>query len=284
MGLFYNNNVSGKGIAKNGPKKKPFFRFWELFANKFWTFFTLNLIYVLFCLPIVTIGPATAALTAMMRNIYLERPQFIWHDFIVYFKKNFKQAFFVGILDIIAAAVGVITFIQFSRQAEMETSLKVLYLLSIAAQVMFLMMNFYIYPQIVALDLRMGGIFKNAAILIFVNLPAELIVLILFMGFSALLFYFFLPGVFFLPFVPGAWLVFLSVFCCYPAIQKLIINPYYEQTGEPNPEIPEWELEDEDGEEAVFEDQGGKEEPLDLRGESKKSKNKGGKGKGKVIK
>lgn len=281
MGLFYNNNVSGKGVAKNGPKKKPFFRFWELFANKFWTFFTLNLIYVLFCLPVVTIGPATAALTAMMRNIYLERPQFIWHDFVQYFKKNFKQAFFVGILDLIAVAVGVITFIQYARQDEIDTSSQVMYLLSIAAQMMFFLMNFYIYPQLVALDMRLGGIIKNSAILIFVNLPAELIVLAVVMGFGALFFYFFFPLAFLLPLLPGAWLVFLSVFCCYPAIQKLIINPYYEQIGETNPEIPEWETQDEEGEEAVFEDQGGKEEPIDLRGERKKSK---GGGKGKVIK
>lgn len=274
MGLFYNNNVSGKGVAKNGPKKKPFFRFWELFANKFWTFFKLNLIYVLFCLPVVTIGPATAALTAMMRNIYLERPQFIWHDFVNYFKKNFKQAFFIGIADIIAVAVSVITFVQFSGQANMETSMKVLYVLSMAAQVMFLMMNFYIYPQIAALNLRISGIIKNSLILIFVNLPAELIVLAVIMGFSALFIYFFLPMVFFIPFIPGAWLVFLSVFCCYPAIQKLIINPYYEHNGEPNPEIPDWELEDEDGEEAVFEDQGGKEAPINLKREKKKSHGK----------
>lgn len=280
MGLFYNNNVSGKGIAKNGPKKKPFFRFWELFANKFWTFFKLNLIYILFCIPIVTIGPATAALTAMMRNIYLERPQFVWHDFISYFKKNFKQAFFVGILDLIAIAVGVMTFIQFSKQTEPDTTTQVIYLLSTAAQVLFLLMNFYIYPQIAALDLRMSGIIKNAVILIFVNLPAELIVLVFVMGFSALFFYFFLPLVFLLPFLPGAWLVFLSVFCCYPAIQKHIINPYYEQIGEPNPEIPDWELEDEDGDEPVFEDQGGKEAPINL--DREKKKNKGG-GKGKVI-
>lgn len=282
MGLFYNNDVSGRGIAKNGPKKKPFFRFWELFANKFWTFFKINLIYVLFCLPIVTIGPATAALTAMMRNIYLERPQFIWHDFVGYFKKNFKQAFFIGILDLIAIAVGVITFVQYSSQSSAESSAKVLYMLSTAAQILFFLMNFYIYPQLVALDLRMSGIIKNSVILIFVNLPAELIVLAATMGFSALLFYFFLPGVFFLPFIPGAWLVFLSVFCCYPAIQKLIINPYYEHIGEPNPEIPDWELDDEDDEdEVLFEDQGGKEEPIDLRHENKKGS---GKGKGKVIK
>lgn len=277
MGLFYNNNVSGKGIAKNGPKKKPFFRFWELFANKFWTFFKLNLIYVLFCLPVVTFGPATAALTAMMRNIYLERPQFIWHDFVDHFKKNFKQSFFIGIADIIAVVICVITFMQYSKQPDMETSMKVMYALSIAAQVLFLMMNFYIYPQIAALNLRMSGIIKNSVILVFVNLPAELIVLVLVMGFTALFLYFTLPLVFLLPLIPGAWLVFLSVFCCYPAIQKHIINPFYEQNGEPNPEIPDWELEDDDDdEETVFEDQGGKEAPIHLKSEKKK-------GRGKVI-
>ena len=35
MGLFYNNNEAGSGVAKRGRQKKPFFRFWEMFANKF---------------------------------------------------------------------------------------------------------------------------------------------------------------------------------------------------------------------------------------------------------
>ena len=74
MGLFYNDKEAGSGVAKNGPKKRPFFRFFEIFANKFWVFFQINLIYVLFCLPIVTFGPATAAMTALMRNTYLEKP------------------------------------------------------------------------------------------------------------------------------------------------------------------------------------------------------------------
>lgn len=277
MGLFYNNDIAGKGVAK-GKKKKPFFRYWEIFANKFWVFFQLNLIYVLFCLPIVTIGPATAALTAMMRNIYLERPQFIWYDFVQYFKKNFKQSFFIGLLDIAIVAVGVVTFVQYSKMPEMDTTAKVMYTLSIAVQIFFLMMNFYIYPQIVALNLRFGGIFKNAAILVFANLPAEMIVLALTMGFGALLMFFFIPAVFFLPLIPGAWIIYTSVFCCYPAIQRLIINPYYEQSGERNPEIPDWELEDDDDDddnnddERVFEDRGGKEEPINLKKEKSKSK------------
>lgn len=281
MGLFYNNNVAGTGVSKNGPKKKPFFRYWELFANKFWTFFKINLVYFLFCIPIVTFGPATAAMTALMRNICLERPQFIFHDFWKEFKKNFKQSFIIGMLDVFVIGLSILTFRYYALQPEMDTGAKVLYALAIAAQVLFVMMNFYIYPQIVALNLGMGGIVKNSFILVFVNLWGELITLAAFTAYSALLMFFNIFVLTLAPLVPFAWLGFTSVFCCYPAIQKYIINPYYEQRGERNPELPE---EDEDG--AVFEDMGGKEEPLDLRrgnADGSKGGKAGKRGRGKII-
>lgn len=266
-----NNNAAG-GTANKGRRKKPFFRFWELFFNKFWTMFSMNLIYVLACIPIVTIGPATAAMTAMMRNIYLERPQFIWHDFWLEFKKNFKQSFFIGILDIAAIALFLLTYSNLYYGNVENSSVRLMCILSFVVHGIFLMMNFYIYPQIVALDMKLGGIIRNSLILAFVNLPCELIVIAVLVGFALLLSFFFFPAVFFLPFLPGAWMVFLSVFCCYPAIQKLIINPYYEKSGEINPEIPDWELDDEEDDGAVFEDQGGSEEPIDLREERKKGR------------
>ncbi len=280
MGLFYNNNVAGKGVSKNGPKKKPFFRYWELFTNKFWTFFKINLVYFLFCIPIVTFGPATAAMTAMMRNIYLERPQFILHDFWQQFKKNFKQSFIIGMLDVFVIGVVILTFRYYSGMSELDTGGKILYALAIAAQVLFLMMNFYIYPQIVSLNLGMGGIIKNSVILVFVNLWGELITLALFVLYATLVL-FFGPFVLILsPLVPFAWIGFTSVFCCYPAIQKFIINPYYEQRGERNPELP-----DEDDDAAVFEDMGGKEAPLNLKPEKGNKGGKSGKhGGGKIIK
>lgn len=281
MGLFYNNDVAGAGVSKNGPKKKPFFRYWELFANKFWTFFKINLVYFLFCIPVVTFGPATAAMTALMRNIYLERPQFIFHDFWVQFKKNFKQSFIIGILDIFVIGVSILTFWYYSLHPDMDSAAKVLYALAIAAQVLFVMMNFYIYPQIVSLNLGLGGIIKNSVILVFVNLWGELIALACVAAYAALLMFFNIFVLMLAPIVPFAWIAFTSVFCCYPAIQKYIINPYYEQRGERNPELP-----DDDGDIAVFEDRGGKEEPLDLRPEkgAHGKVGKGGKrGGGKII-
>lgn len=267
MGLFF-NNAPGPGVPKNAPKKKPFFRFWELFGNKFWDFFKINLIYFAFCIPIVTIGPATAAMTALMRNIYLERPQFFFHDFLKEFRKNFRQALVVGILDILVSAVVVISFVLFFSLEETTTTDAVMFALSAAGSVLFLIMNFYIYPQIVALDLKLLDIFRNALVLSLLNIGAELIVLIFAAGYVFLAVnypVFVLP---LLPFMPLAWIGFLSVFCCYPAIQKHIINPYYKQTGGKNPEIPDY------ADEAIFTDRGGSEESAELKKSAKQQKGK----------
>ncbi len=268
MGLFYNNNEAGSGVAKHGPQKKPLFRFFEMFANKFWTFFKINLIYFVFCIPVFTFGPATAAMSAVMRNIYLERPQFVFHEFWQAFKKNFKQSFAIGVIDVIVIFLAIFSYIFYGSRLEDNDYYWFFYALAMSAEVIFLLMNFYIYPQIVALNLKMPQIIKNSVILAFVNLKGNLVTLAFFILYEILILFFGVYVLFFLPVVPLAWLAFLAVFNSYPAIQKLIINPYYESIGERNPELPP----EEDYEEAVFEDKGGEEAPIKLRKEDKKGK------------
>lgn len=273
MGLFYNNGVAGSGVSKNVPKKKLFFRFWEVFFNKFWKLFQINLIFFLFCIPIVTIGPATAAMTALMRNFYLGRPQFIFHDFKEEFKKNFKQALPIGLLDILATAIGVFAMLYYASHPEMDTTTTVLYVLCLVGVSFVIMMSFYIYPQIVALDLKLGVIVRNSLLLVFLNPIGDIITFACFFGYAALVAYLWLYVLYLSPLVPFAWLSFISVFCCYPTIQRVLINPYYEKTGERNPEIPDYELD------AVFTDNGGKDEPINI-----KEKEKNAKQRGKIIK
>lgn len=267
MGLFYKDTEAGAGVAKNGPQKKPFFRFWEIFADKFWTFFKINLIYFLFCIPIVTFGPATAAMTSLMRNIYLGKPQFIFSDFWDAFKKNFKQTFAIGIIDVIAICLSIFSYTFYTAYMDANDSYWLFLAFAMAAEVIFLLINFYIYPQVVALNLRMGAIIKNSVILAFVNLKGNLVALACYIVYALLLAYFKAYVLILAPLVPLAWLAFVTVFNCYPAIQKLIINPFYEANGEKNPELP-----DDGGEDVVFEDRGGSEAPLKLKKSDKKGK------------
>ena len=72
--------------------------------------------------------------------------------------------------------------------------------------------------------------------------------------------------------IPRALLIsvvgFLIVFNCYPVIQKFVINPYYAQRGELSPEMGFSETSGEN----VFEDQGGKETPVEPKKKGKKGK------------
>lgn len=274
MSLFYNYENSGKGVAKNGPRKKPFFRFWEIFARKFWKMFLLNMIYVLFCLPVVTFGPATAALAHVSRKFYLEKPFFLWHEFFEAFKKNFKQSVGIGIVDVavVALIVYALNFYDIRVQtASNDMGSYVLMGLTVAIAVYTLISHFYIYLQIVSLNLRMKGVVKNALILSVIGIKSNIIALLVSVVFLTVFILFFPYSTIALPFIPFAWCQLLITFCAYPVIQKHIINPYYEAKGEKNPELPE----ENDEEKTIFVDRGGNEAEI---------KKKSPKGIGKIIK
>ncbi len=273
MGLFGRNyNDSGTGVAKGAPQKKTLFRFFDAFTNKFWLLFKINLIYVLFCLPIVTFGPATAAMTTLMRNIYLEKPQFVFHDFWQAFKKNFQSSFVIGLVDVVAIGLAVFSYFFYLENLKYDDDYWLFFALTMSAEIIFLLMNLYIYPQLVALDVKMGAALKNALILTFVNLKGNLVALVFFVGYALLLLYFQIFVLILAPLLPFAWLGLIAIYCSYPAIQRLIINPFYEANGQRNPELPDYDEDDEDGENsAVFEDMGGKELPIKMKKEKTKS-------------
>lgn len=259
----YNYNKAGKGVAKGGPKKKPFFKFWELFARKFWKFFTINAIYVLFCLPVVTFGPATAAMTQLMRRFVLEQPIFVWHDFVEAFKKNFKQSFGIGIFDVVFIVLFAFTLNFYDTLLAQDAGIQnmALMVISIATSIFIFMMHFYIYLQIVALNLKIGAILRNSAKLVTLGIKNNFFTLISCLAIIVVFVLFYPYSVLVFPLIPFAWMSFIIVFNSYPVITRVIINPYYEARGERNPELPD----ETDEEEAIFEDMGGKEAPVKIQ-------------------
>lgn len=267
---FFNYGQAGEGVSKNGPKKKSFFLFWEIFGAKFWKFFQINLIYVLFCLPVVTFGPATAAMVQLMRKFYIGEPIFVFDEFLKTFKKNFRQAFAMGIIDLIL--IGLLVYnLGFYADAILnnaEFTNKLMLALSVAMGLFVVMMHFYIYPQIVALNLKLGQIIRNSFILMVAGFKRSFVGLLSWGFLTALMVLTFPWSVIVLPLVPFAWMSYIGTFCAYPVIQKYIIDPYYEARGEKNPEYARYET----GDEAVFEDRGGSETPVDMGGTKIKDK------------
>lgn len=281
MSLFGLNDYTkaGPGIAKNAPKKKPFFEFFELYFRKFWKLLELNLLTVLFCIPVVTIGPAIAGMTRVLRNYRLEKNAFIFHDFWKGFSRNLKQSIPVGLLDILFAVSAYAALQVYPAMYKNSGSIIyiILCVISVSFALTLLMMNFYIFPMIVATDLSIANIIKNSFFLTCVGLKKNVITLLV------VVFVVLLLGVMIvlhplsaiiIPIWPISFLGFLIMFNSYPLIQKYVIDPYYEERGESNPEYAY--LEPLDEEDAIFTDMGGKEAPI----ASSKEKSGGSKSKG----
>lgn len=71
--------------------------------SKFWKFVNLagnaigaNMLFIIFCLPVVTIGPAASGLYSAIR--YLIRGEGCFHGFMEGFKKNFLRTMIAGIV------------------------------------------------------------------------------------------------------------------------------------------------------------------------------------------
>lgn len=279
MSLFGLNDYSkaGPGVAKNAPKKKPFFEFFELYFRKCWNLIKLNFITVLFCLPIVTIGPALAGMTKVLRNYRLEKNAFIMHEFWKGFSKNIKQSLPIGLIDVLftVSAVAAMQVYPSMYKSSGNVIYIVFCVISVSFALTLLMMNFYIFPMIVATDLSLANIVKNSFYLTCVGLKKNIITLLITAFIVVVLAIMILLhplSAIIIPIWPVSFLGFLIMFNSYPLIQKYVIDPYYEERGECNPEY----IQPLDEEEAIFTDMGGKETPV----ASGKEKSKGGKSKG----
>ncbi len=272
MALFGTDyNKAGRGISKNAPKKKAFFVFWEIYFRKFWKLIQLNFITFIFCIPIVTIGPALSGMTKVLRNYVLEKGTFTFHEFWKGFSKNLKQSIPVGIADILICLSAVAALRVYPVLAQEYGNIyNVLCVVSVSFAFTLLMMNFYIIPMIVATDLKLINIIKNAFFLTCIALKKNFITLVIVITSIA----FWIVAVFLnnmtvilIPLLPVSFIGLVIMFNTYPQIQKYVIDPYYEERGEVNPEHS-GSIPDEDA--SVFKDKGGTEQII----EAKNKKNK----------
>lgn len=302
MGFFTHDYESaGSGIAKNAPRKTGVKLFFDIFVRKFWKILEINMLYSLFYIPLilaytalvrlnsadaslivslllvlifsVTIGPATAGMTKIMRKYVLEKHSFIISDFFKAFRENFFKSSVLGFIDTIICVSVYASFTIYPYLADKSESnfYYVLMVLSLSVAIVVVMMNFYAFLMIIATDLSLKNLLKNSFALAFVELKKSFltffIVLAVLLAVFSLPLFVSLSFVLILPFFPAAFLSLVICFNCYPVIQKYVINPYYTSIGQVNPELCDDDTDD--GIEPIFEDMGGKEKPIEKRKKGK---------------
>lgn len=261
FGLF-NYSKPGPGVDKNAPKKKRFFLFFELYFRKFWKLIQLNLLFLVCCIPIVTIGPAICGMIYVLRNYANEKPTFLLSDFLDAFKSNWKQGFALWLLFTIISVVAGISFFWYFVNSATSWAMLIPYALCILFCLIFLFVQFYAYLMAITVELKLRYILKNCLIFAFLGVKTNIItaffVLLIAIP-TALFFPLTVPIIALLAF---STIGFITVFNSYPYIVKYIIEPQEQKMREERGELDDEDDDDEEEDDVIFTDIGTQEVPV----------------------
>ena len=193
------------------------------------TYLFLGLTLLLF----LTFGLVNVGCTYILRNILRGDPVFIWSDFWYSVKKNWKQGLIFGIIDI--AMIGMLVFdvLSYRVNAAFSSVNMIMYVISYGMSILYFFIRMYPYLMIVTFDMGLFKIIKNSVFFAILGVKRNVMALfasVLFVIIDVLLIEIFLPVGLVIPFIILFGLLqYTSVYCAYPKIKEIMIDPYYKE-------------------------------------------------------
>jgi len=188
-----------------------------------------TVMYIIGALVVLTFGFVNIGTTYIIRNLIKGDPIFAWHDFWYAIKRNLRQGFIMGVLDIIILVMTVYDVIFF--YFNIGTSVfSFMFYASVLLAIVYFIMRFYIYNLIITFDLPLFKIIKNAFIFSALGLKRNIvallgIALIIFIDYTLILV--FLPLGLILPFmIMYGYCAYIASYAAWPKIKEVMIDPY----------------------------------------------------------
>ena len=154
----------------------PVFTFLSRLADLFW----LNLLYVLCCIPLVTVGAASTALYYVTLKMAKDEEGYITRSYFKSFKDNFVQA---TVIWLIVLVVGVIMFLDLRIvQSAGITSDAVRNVVTVAVLVMAIVVSMtlvYLFPILAQFDNTVKNTIRNAFLISIRHLPYTLLLIVI---------------------------------------------------------------------------------------------------------
>lgn len=152
----------------------PFMRF----LNRVGDLLILNILMIICCIPVITIGAAYTAMHYVLLKMIRGEEGYLIRGFFKSFIRNFKQATILWFIMLLIAAVYVGDILIFNYSG-IEFP-KALMIAVVAVAVFCLMIAAYIFPLLARFDNSIKNTIKNAMIFAFANLPKTLAMVIVY--------------------------------------------------------------------------------------------------------
>ena len=181
------------------PPDRGFKRFFFLLPNHIRKLILLNLLWILFSIPVVTLPAATTGVSKVLMKLAREGHCFLWEEFWEEFKASFRKSLAIG-LPLYLILAGAICLLSFTGDTGSQALLMLKILVGVIA-IFFWLVICYFFPMLSMVDLPAIATLKNAMLLpllspkqdlLLIALPGGLTVLqVLLLPFSAPLLLFF---------------------------------------------------------------------------------------------
>ena len=109
--MFFRKNYAepGPGVNPDEPEKTGLARFVQILSIECVTLVKLNLLFLVSCVPLVTIPPAVFAMNRVVRMMVLDEPVTCFYCYRTAFKKHWRRgyaAFFVTVVPLVLSGSG----------------------------------------------------------------------------------------------------------------------------------------------------------------------------------
>ena len=169
--------ISCIGLSPYGPFFISTFLYKEVFLNKLGDIVIANLLFILCCIPVITIGPSLTALYHCMMRTVKGNNNGTTKTFFRAFKESFKQSLIIWLL-ILAAGAMIILNIRFLLHAE-GSAAHMLFYLSVGVLTLLIIFTLYIFPVIATFANTLGALCRNAFLLAFMHFPTTIAIAVI---------------------------------------------------------------------------------------------------------
>lgn len=266
---FFDFTKPGPGVPKDAPPKAGIIVFFEVFSRKFWNLVKLNLMFFIFnipallialyissiyfqgreasepladfvfkftaaaffmCIPVITVGPAQAGFTYVLRNYSREEHAFLWWDFKENALKNLKESLIISLIDLVVVFLVGWDLYIYGNISKGNMFMTMANGFLIVAFVVYLMMHMYIYPMLVTFKLSVKQLYKNALVFAIIRfLPNLGILLLCTLILAVTLLIYPVIGILLYVLITLSLIGLITNFYVYPVMKKYIMDKVEEQ-------------------------------------------------------
>lgn len=143
------------------------------FLNRVGDMMILNLMMIICCIPIITVGAAYTAMHYVVLKMMRGEEGYLIKGFFKSFARNFKQATLLWLLMLLVILVFIGDAVIFGYSGVVFP--KPLVIMVIAVAVILFLISMYIFPLLARFDNSIKNTIKNAALLAVANLPKTIL-------------------------------------------------------------------------------------------------------------